>query len=321
MIFEQNTGLEGLYRLVKRKVTTDEVVHDTGWFHNLITDTGLDLFGESSLPFVDYISVGTGNSIPAFTDTGLANRKFTRQANSTGFSRNTGELATYGVLAGGPPYVSFYRCKARFEAGEATGNITEVGIGPVNTGLQLFSRSLVVDGVGSPVAITVLADEYLDVYYELRGYYKETDSVANITISGVSYNVVWRRHSATSSLNGLSLGYNAGSLVTTGGGYTFRPTYLHDSTGELGPITGTPTGPGDNPTTTFSALAYTLGSHFRDISHTWGPTAGNFATGIGVISVSTSRGFWQMKFTPAIPKNATNSLNIVVRVRWERYTP
>ena len=322
MILEQTTGLEGLYRLVRRKVGTNKIVQDTGWFHNLITDNGLDLFGATSISFVEHISVGTGNAVPTFTDTGLANRTFTRQTNSTGFSRNTGELATYGILAGGPPYVSFYRCKARFEAGEATGNITEVGIGPETNGTSLFSRSLVVDGLNNPVAITVLADEYLDVYYELRGYYKETDTLATISISGVSYDLVWRRHSSTAVQNGSALAYDAGGSVTTGGGYLFRTSYLHDATAVLGPITGTPTGgTSDNPAASRLAADYVLGSYFRDISYTWGPTQGNLAGGIGIISVTTTRGFWQIKFDPAIPKNATNSLNIVVRVRWERYVP
>src|SRR5574340_1768735 len=51
---------------------------DTGWFPNLITNTGLDTFGSApaNYPGSYYVgpnlcTVGTGNTTPAYTDTAL----------------------------------------------------------------------------------------------------------------------------------------------------------------------------------------------------------------------------------------------------------
>ena len=64
--------VSGEYCLQVRK-KTGEVVKDTGFFKNLITNQGLDNLCGGSVSALRYMSVGTGTTAPAITDTQLVN--------------------------------------------------------------------------------------------------------------------------------------------------------------------------------------------------------------------------------------------------------
>ena len=125
---------------------------------------------------------GTGNSTPVVSQTILDNQ--------TGVSSSG--IETYGSTTSSP-YYGYKIFTFRFNQGIAAGNISEIGVGwSGTTPLQLFSRTLIKDINGDPTTITVLADETLDVIYELRLYAPETDLI----VSGLDYNqgYVWQAY-------------------------------------------------------------------------------------------------------------------------------
>ncbi|RLC21493.1 MAG: hypothetical protein DRH93_11690, partial [Deltaproteobacteria bacterium] len=127
---------------------------DTGWFDNLITNYGLNRMASSS-DYLLYCHVGTNNTPPAYTDTSLAG--FLHGAGANG-------SATHPHSTSNPTYRSIKKVY-RFDAGEATGNISEVGISRKSSSGDLFSRALIVDSSDNPTTITILSDESLDVEY------------------------------------------------------------------------------------------------------------------------------------------------------------
>src|SRR5690606_369532 len=62
--------------------------------------------------------------------------------------------------------------------------------------------------------------------------------------------------------------------------------------------------------TSYVDHGYSAGTYFRDFSCLWSSATGNFISGIVTLSVNSSLGNWQMKFTPPLPKDDTVSLKI-----------
>lgn len=156
-------GMEGLFTFEvfcskngksKRKYKT---------FPNLITNWGLDRIASGGV--LNGCVVGTGTAPELPTDQALQSR--------------IGPIAaqpapTNSASTGGSPYYTSQVSTYSFAANTVVGNITEVGIvGNPSSPNQLWSRSLVKDGSGNPTTITILADEVLQVTYELRTYLNE----------------------------------------------------------------------------------------------------------------------------------------------------
>lgn len=179
-------------------------------FKNLLTNAGLNRWVGTTDPPVTYVFVGTGTATPAFTDTTLATYK-------AGVLPTTSNTETN---SGPPDYISTRTIYARFAPGVATGNITEVGTGwdtgtPLASNYTLFSRALIQDSGGSPTTITVLADEYLDIYYYIKYYPTLTDSTYDITVGGSPITVTQRQFNvqSTSKFSSSGLG-NIGFSVS-----------------------------------------------------------------------------------------------------------
>jgi hypothetical protein len=303
-------GLEGRYRLIVRKADTEEVTKDTGWFKNLILDSGLNRMGTAS--FMTHCQVGTSNVAPAVAQGNLS-------ADLAGTATVQSTVAS--TQAAAPYYGKMVRIY-RFAAGVATGTLAEVGVGwgidnvtsppgqPV-----LFSRALITDTSGNPTTITVLPDEVLDVVYELRQYPDLIDKVFMAVISGVTYDCVLRA-----------------ALVTTDSVWAdtiddaFGP-YLNTSSagivynGTLQGITQDPSGSSDSAESVPTSGAYTNGTYQRTMSAFWGLTRGNLAGGITALSMRSTRGGYKMSFSPPIPKDNTKTLTLTMRFFWARYTP
>lgn len=128
----------------------------TGWFDNLITNAGLRALLSPSTIAARCV-VGSSSQVPAATDTTLVDRI----SGVISGSKLTGYDGANGF--------GWTRMTYAFAPGQATGNVREVGITlATTTSSNLFSRALVRDASGQPATITVLADEYLTVIYELR---------------------------------------------------------------------------------------------------------------------------------------------------------
>lgn len=272
-------------------------------FPNLILNSGLTRLPQQGINSVGYIQLGTGTTPPVPTDTTLAAVSKVYSATAT---------VTDSYVPGPPNYYQTIRAY-RAGPGVATGTFSEVGIG-WNSGANLFSRALIVDGGGSPTTITVLSDEYLEVYYTFRFYPMLTDITGTTTISGSSYDWVLR-----SRLVGVD--NREASYLLTNGSWSSNVgnANIYQSTSTLGTITGSPSGSSSYANS--SSVAYTAGNFYSDFSAVYGP-ATNVAGGVKCIdscsSQSTVYGM-QQSFTPVIPKTSTTVLTLTNRVTYARY--
>lgn len=276
---------------------TDRVAAE--WFPNLITDYGMHLLAQVTT-WQNSCQVGAGNSAPLVTNTVLD----ARIAGVAQISNSTGRN-------GASPYFSWRRSTYRFAAGQATGNISEVGIGVATTG-NLFSRALILDGGGSPTTITVLADEVLDVLYELRYYPNETDVTGSIVLDGISYDYILRASNVTSGDN--SLGWSFNNLMQDAGSYLYFQCYY----GAIGSITGTPANYiGDAGSPSPVPVAYNndfIGTSVYKVQL----NNGNHASLLKCLGFKLGWGRYQLQFNPAVPKNVTNVLTLTLSHSWVR---
>lgn len=305
-------GLAGYVRM--QVIRPDgRVRKDTGWFRNLITNVGLDEVGGGNSSFAHTCVVGTGNLAPAETDTSL-----NAQIASTG----TRQSFQAGANQTADRY-AFARGTFRFAAGVATGNLAEVGF-LTNSSSVLWSRALILDGGGSPTTLTVLADEALDVTYEMRVYPNLSDVVSSMTVSGVDYDITIRA-SKVANWGLQSTGLGNWFNFTTGHGFGACAAY----NGSIGDIFNDPSGSADNATSE-SNLGYTDGTYYREFTTVWGLSDGNFSPGItafylptGTVSNSgsVSQGTRQQVGIDGgafIPKTSSNNLSLAWRHTWAR---
>lgn len=272
-------------------------------FDNLITNGGLDRLGSASTSAViSYVQVGTGSTAPANTDSALANW-------SAGTNRNFTSSYSYG---GNPTYHTEVTYTWQFNQGVAAGNLSEIGVGWASSG-SLFSRALIVDGSNNPTTITVQAIEFLTVTYKLRMYPPTADVTGTITLDSVNYDYIIR----PSQAGGNSWQQHGHS------GYAGGSNYANTYTGDIGTMSGYPSGTGSGgvgPT----VASYSAGSHKRTLTVVAGINSWNLAGGIRslLLSIVSSAGFsqmtWQCQFNPKIPKDNTKELSLTFDVSWAR---
>lgn len=279
-------------------------------FPNLILDNGLNGIGTNGTSWVTAIALGTDSTPPNASQTGLI---------SLGVSTTTNNSSTTGFVAGPPPY-SWIRYSKRFAQGVATGTWTEVGIG--RSGTNLWSRSLILDGGGSPLPITVLAIEIVDIEYELRTYLSIVDVTGTRTISDIDYDYIVRPSGLTS--------YNShasDSLVSGGWMSAGAHTYIMGGDGSIGAynafgVTGNTTGQFYKAPT---VAAYVSGSYTKTITYSFTISECNTTTNLlksflfYFMNVSSSS-FWSYccQFTPSIPKDNTKTLSLTFSQTWAR---
>jgi hypothetical protein len=308
-VFNVKCGVAGFYSFAKGKVDANgEPIPGTHvempQFKNLVLDQGLDYLyltvasgGLSTYEMFPACFVGTGNATPAVTDTQLE----TELAVSSTYMSTSSTFVDHST----DPYWRYVRVY-RYAAGVATGNLTEVGVGRDSD--QLSSRALILDGGGSPTSITVLADEYLDVTYEWRNYIDPTELSLVATIGGVPYDVTYKPFDIDTVPN-IHLPIAGVSGI---GQMRVRETDV------LGTVYTGPSGT-DSSDLSLTISSYTLGNYYADITGEWALDTGNFTTGIGSLTMTSSQARYQFSFDPKIPKDATKILSITVRVSWDRY--
>ena len=271
----------------------------TGWFPNLITNGGLDRMATGPVGF--HVHVGAGNTPPDANDTALA---------ASVARTSTTQLLQNGAQ-GAAPYYGWYLTTWRFSQGAAAGNLAEVGVGWSNTNGDLFSRALILDGGGSPTTVTVLADEFLDVSYELRNYPSLTDSDPHIvSIGGVDYTFTARSASVTDSSNWTPPLRSGPSYPNTG--------FCRAYNGGIQAITQQPSGAGSN-SSSISAAAYSNGSREIASNAEWGLNNGNVSGGITALDFRRVNHFgYQFSVSPAIPKDNEKTLALTMVAGWDR---
>lgn len=291
-----NLSLAGYYKIEATNAETNEKRLVADWFPNLITDSGLNEMGNRATTV--YCMVGTNNTPPSVTDTALFGQIAT--TNSV--------IVQTPTTAASAPYYGAYTKTWRFTTGQAAGNLSEVGVGWNISGVQYcFSRALILDSGGFPTTITILANEILDVTYELRCYAPDTDQVFNLTLSGVTYTCTLRASEVTttnnwSPRNDANVSFTNSSTVYSG---------------PIGSVTGSPSGTSSSGTN--SMITYSTNSLNKRAYVEFALTSGNFAGGINSFKFnSLYLGAYQIEFSPTIPKDNTKTFRLDFGVTWAR---
>jgi len=262
-------------------------------FDNLLTNTGLNLLSQSDNDY-RYCAVGTGNTTPAFTDTGLANLK-SETSTITKTIKEKNVSAGYGYI----------RRTWEFAQGMAAGNLAEVGIFIYKNYQQhLFSRALIKDAQGSHSTITVLPDEILQVTWELRVFWPQTQATGVLNIVGGD------THSF--SLKPTNVDFSDYWAPQNNFGHSIDLKYTY--TGPHNQLTG-----GWDISKTKITRAY-INNTFELIADFFIPiNQANYDTGISAFSFETaSKQTYMAYLDPPIMKTANDSLSLTVSANWAR---
>lgn len=310
-------GLSGRFRLVTSKdAECKQVVKDTGFFDNLITNTGMNRIGEvttnASSTITSFHSlcgrfvVGSGSAVPQFTDTALQNPVAFASSDpvldneSSNYNRGWYEITV----------------RHQFRQGQAAGNLSEIGIQHTSTSGPLWSRALILDGQGNPTTITVLPDDFLTCYYTLRIMIPQTDAVFNIDVDydedGIVPTVVTARPLNANSSDPLS-GWGLQTAITS------IWAYLQFYTGGLAaPTASKPLGSYiGGSTNTFSTVPYVTNSFERYVTRTNGLNEHN-SQALLTARLDALMGSWQIEFNPPLQKNNTQTMQLTFGYSWAR---
>lgn len=111
-----------------------------------------------------YLFLGTGTTTPMASDPGL-------ESPASGLPGK--RAASFGHMVDSPTggHVKYTtRMRFDYDEGEAEGTWTELGLAFGESYTEPYNRSLFKDENGSPISITVLSDEYLQVFIDLIIY-------------------------------------------------------------------------------------------------------------------------------------------------------
>lgn len=301
--FNQHYGLEGHFRMVRRKADTGEVVGDTGWFPNLITNVGLNQLGTGE-PWSGGCVVGTGNATPLPTDTTLQAFR-ARTITRTGIQEYP-----YSTTS---PYWSGSVRGWRFAEGAAAGNLTEVGVTWLTqTNPAVFSRALIKDALGNPTTLTVLSNEVLDVFYELRVYMQEIDTLSP------PINLLGTNHVFTMRAGNIAGG---GQYLPVTAGFASVFNFVSAYAAPIAANTSLPSGA--SAAGSVAGQTYIEGSLQKTFVISFPLTQGNIAGGAphqSYLLNSNAGGAlqYQIGISPPFAKNNTKSLNFAVTISWTR---
>jgi hypothetical protein len=310
-MIELKTGVSGRFKVQVAKADAEgleipgsrRTVAD--WQENLITNTGMDYMGgvgSDPYTFLSAVSVGSGATAPAFTDSALQARVATTQttnATTFGFSTTT-------------PFYSWFRREFQFAAGAAAGVLSELGV-TGTAGTPAYTRALIKNSGGLPITITVLSDELLVVTYERRIYAYESDVTATATIKNVSTAITIRPSQVGTS----------GGMSGTGGIYWSNSNsggYWYTGGAGAGPITGKPSGTEQYPTTAKTDHAYVNGTYYRDQSMNLSITELAGLNINGFVGRNSAINY-QIGFVPSVAKAGSETVALRLRMSWARYTP
>jgi hypothetical protein len=302
----QSIGCKARYRIQTKNSLTGEWMQDTGWFDNLLTNHFLNMVSSSisGIPSMfSHCQLGFGSTPPTATDLTLQSPHGTRTS--------TVDTPVYGN-SGAPDYYSFHRRRFVFAQGAVVGNMAEVGIFNGASGSNCLSRALLKDVGGTPTTITVTAIEQVYITWEIRMYPVLTDFVGSVTISGTSYPYKLRSFGVNQAgyFEHAFAAFHNGAMIQTLETNTVQSLTWNPPLALMG---GYPS--------SVSMLTYVNGTFYSQLQCTWGPTAGNFATGIGTIMVRPEYTYGDVPgfgiyFTTKIPKDNTKQLVLTFRVTY-----
>lgn len=309
-----DVGVQALFKLVAR--TNDGSERDlTDWFPNLVLDSGLGRMSQGA--WFTGVAVGTGNSEPLVTNVGLDSfLASTTTATEASSSRQLDTLPYYYSL------VTVFR----FAQGAAAGNLSEIAM--TWGGNNCWNRALIKDINGSPTTVTVLPNEFLDVYTELRIYPKMTDTVSTVDLLNAkgqiesTHTVTVRADMSINMSNGTSatsrcgqdavriadqINTRATSLIVFAANGLLNPMQTPASGTQVTDVGGVPSGD-SYPSSRSCAykqqfpITQAIGGH-------------------KIVTVKTRLGNWKLEYSPPISKNNTQTLEHNFMMTWGRYEP
>ena len=317
-----NIGMTGEFRCVVKRADGSTKI-DTGYQKNLILNQGLDFFGGNNGSNMMYFCViGGGNSQPVYTQNKLD--AITTYAIGVDFSTKY----DYDASRDGNLYKTNKVRQYTFN-GLANVNISEVGLASKfssSTDYYLCTRALIKDTQGAPTTITVLSGEVLEIYYKLWIVYDVTDKTGTLNLlDGVDGSTAYNYIARLAGVGGTNIGGSAkygaatvGLALSAGAGNNGHFV----TNGEIGAITGSPSGTSSEYISSVSTATYTPGSYKRQMTWSLSISQANFA--IRSAMFYTTMAFWQIRFGSVaddspITKTNTQTLSIPIEVSWGRY--
>ena len=309
MIILPPFGVKGFLRLQTINKFSGKCRIDTGWFPNSVLFEGMNRMGGYS-DYFNYAQVGTNNTTPQQTDTGLL-----------GWHAGTNTIMeNFRGAAASPPYYGYRQKRFRFGAGTVAANLSEAGVGWGSTGATLWNRALIVDLLGNPTTVTPLADELLDLTAQIRYYPPLVDVTGVKTIGGENFNYLVRAAEVT---NSDWWGNGIGTVVQHSCAYT-SDWQVYD--GEPGTLTQNPSGVAAaiDFTNGVSSNAYSNNSYTRTMNFNCGPNGWNAPGLLRTLRFRTTAGSYQIrlgKVSDDSPLNKTSAKVIdgQFQVSWSEY--
>lgn len=308
-------GMKGFLRMQTRNKFSGKVTQDTGWFPNTILTSGRNVMAIRS-DWINWCQVGTDGVFPPL----LADRQ--AETSLGNWFAGTSDVVSGSISngqAGSAPYYGWKRKTFRFAAGSVQANLSEAGVGWGVDGSQLISRAPILDPVlQTPTTITPLADELLDVSYELR-YYPPLGDVTTpqVTLDSIVYDTITRAASVTGDRWSASIGSAIGEYSVAANGADWR---AYD--GDIGTILTGPSGVVvncDNSSqynSTYSDLSYAIVMNCNT-----GITGWNLGAGIRSIRIRSTAGDYQTQFNAniggaTIPKTTNFTMHMEWTLSW-----
>lgn len=325
-----NVGIRGQYKIVVSR--GGDTVADTDWFDNVILDQGLHRMGQggsSGAKCITHIHLGTSNTAPSTSQTGMLQFLTAQQVQS---------VATGGATADSTVFSSNNNTitmtwKAPFAQGAVIGDIAEVGSAWAASGETAFSRARIKSRTGEDTTITVTSIDTVTAYYRLIVHPPLGDVTGTLTIDGAPYPYTLRAAAINSAWMQIRTLSSNNNTTFSGTSWT-HPSQItaYGSGSTLGTVLQTPGGGGgtaaanatDVGNTYFGAVGSYTNNFTRDYKFGFDPTRGNAPGGIQSLSMvfanqdggTTMQ--YQMRFDTPVPKTSTSYFTITLRVQWAR---
>ncbi len=312
-IIDLKIGMKGFFQAWSYNPRTKKRTALTDWIPNSMLENGMNQMAD----FSNWAGLGSKNqvgtvSVPAPN---------TNDTQLLGYIAGTANIVehTSGAQATAPFY-GWDRTTYQYPAGPpiANENLQEAGIGweVNNSPPALITRALFTDELGGFPVFTPLADEVLQVTYELRYYPPLVDVERTIILDGITYDTITRASAVT------SWGQDIGQIM---GQKSLFNSDWQAYDGNVGTIEQAPSGlsaPCDNDDQ-FN-LGYQNNSFYIDMQCDCGTAGWNLTNGIRSIRLRTNAGDFQTQFNAqgtgfTIPKDSSFTMQLVWRLSWAEF--
>lgn len=288
------------------------VAHDSGWDSNRILNRGLVQYGAAITSANAWYSMCVIGSGGGATDDSMSSLESYLAEEGPTILNESGPIPT-------APNYEFYSTRGyRFDPGQGTGTIREMGMsGYPNTG-NLFCRHL----LATPIVKS--ETQYLDIFYRLTVWPSLLTESGQVTIDGIIYD--WE----SSHYNLVNNSGNDSSVFALGGAPTFNTNDYYVYPGAAAGLEDAkPVGSNLGTMAGSSGVVDDSGSGFNEWTVSYPLTLGNgvdycrtFIHRSGAVRLNKQTQFTQIAGQPnpgeGIPKDNTEEMTMSWRYTWGR---